>query len=113
MKQLINHGHIYVNNQKVTAPSRIIKLGDRIKIKGFMERLDTSRAATTAPGTLSDDRANPKHTPIPAFLKHVKNHRYTMLLRRFEDQGHLASDPESGGGGTIARAEKDSGKKPN
>lgn len=36
IKQKINHGHIYINNQKVTSPNIQLKFNDKIMIKGFV-----------------------------------------------------------------------------
>lgn len=39
-RQLVNHGHIFVNNKKVDIPSFCIKVGDEIRIKKNSQKRD-------------------------------------------------------------------------
>ena len=38
-RQLVNHGHIFVNNKKVTIPSYLVKAGDVISINPLSKNL--------------------------------------------------------------------------
>jgi len=73
VKQLISHGHIHVNGNKVKSPTTQIRLGDRIQIKGFIARLNSGLASQSFPQSMQT------------------NHLFTLLLRRFKDKTYLNS----------------------
>ncbi len=79
IKQLINHGHIQVNGKKVKSPNIQIRIGDQIKIKGFIANL-VERSATLE---------QPKQKPNLILQTIKRNHLVTLLLRRFKDQTYL------------------------
>ncbi len=69
-RQLIGHGHIYVNGRKVDVGSYGIKIGDRItvkksdaSIKQIKEQLDSNPNFTTQ-GWLQLDRSKPEATIV-------------------------------------------------
>lgn len=61
-RQIVNHGHISVNDKKVTIPSFIVKEGDIVKIREkskkykFFKDLAEKLKSTKAPGWLNLDQ---------------------------------------------------------
>ena len=71
IKQLINHGHIFVNNKKVKSRNFHLKMTDKVKISGFIRNL----------------RCNSSQDSISSFLK--KDHQNTLLLRKLKNKDYL------------------------
>jgi len=69
-RQLVNHGHIYVNDRKVDIASYLVKPGDRITVKPAEKSLKQVREQVEAnkgrplPGWLSLDETVPKVTVL-------------------------------------------------
>ena len=69
-RQLVNHGHIYVNDRKVDIASYLVKPGDRIIVKPAEKSLKQVREQVEAnkgrplPGWLSLDETVPKVTVL-------------------------------------------------
>ena len=51
-RQMVSHGHFYVNNKKVTKPSYELKPGDTITVKDRSREFVKSAAASAAEATL-------------------------------------------------------------
>jgi len=69
-RQLITHGHIYVNGRKVDLPDYGVDVGDKIAVKGseksvkkVKQQLDPNPSFTTQ-GWLQLDRAKPEATVV-------------------------------------------------
>ena len=69
-RQLITHGHIYVNGRKVDLPDYSVDVGDKITVKGseksvkrVKQQLDLNPSFTTQ-GWLQLDRAKPEATVV-------------------------------------------------
>jgi small subunit ribosomal protein S4 len=69
-RQLITHGHIYVNGHKVDLPDYGVDVGDKIVVKGsersvkkIKQQLDLNSSFTTQ-GWLQLDRAKPEATVV-------------------------------------------------
>ena len=58
-RQLINHGHIVVNDQRVTIPSFLCKVNDKISVrepsKKFVKRLIETKSGLTIPNHLDSN----------------------------------------------------------
>jgi small subunit ribosomal protein S4 len=74
-RQLVNHGHIYVNGRRVSIPSYVIKPGDRIEprkkdanIKRIKDRIEMYKDLTM-PSWLSLDRNSLEATVLRAPTK--------------------------------------------
>ena len=67
-RQLVNHGHIYVNDRKVDVPSYLVRPGDKITVKSAEKSLQQVRQQVeankgrTLPGWLSLEEAGPQVT---------------------------------------------------
>ncbi len=69
-RQLVTHGHIYVNGRKVDLPDYSVDVGDKIMVKGsersvkkIKQQLDLNPSFTTQ-GWLQLDRAKPEATVV-------------------------------------------------
>ena len=69
-RQLINHGHIKVNEKKVNIPSYLIKSGDVIEVKS------KSKDMTTIVGSLVS-----KEREIPDYIQMDEKNRKVKLVR--------------------------------
>lgn len=71
--QLISHGHVQINGERVKSPNTRIRPGDQIKIKGSIVNLA--------------ERSAPLMGPKQETSKTMKmNHLFTLSSRRFKDQ---------------------------
>ena len=69
-RQLINHGHIKVNNKKVNISSYLVKEGDTIEVK------DKSKELTVILGSLSS-----KEREIPDYIQIDEKNKKAKLIR--------------------------------
>ena len=69
-RQLINHGHIQVNNKKVNIPSFLVKEGDAIEVK------DKSKELTIIVGSLVN-----KEREIPDYIQMDEKNKIAKLIR--------------------------------
>ena len=69
-RQLINHGHIQVNNKKVNIPSFLVKEGDTIEVK------DKSKELTIIVGSLVN-----KEREIPDYIQMDEKNKKAKLIR--------------------------------
>jgi ribosomal protein S4 len=104
IKQLINHGHISINNKKVTSGTYKIQLGHELKVNGFISKLplmDKTLANHSTPSANSLNNLTDEFVPLPIapfshFHSHnpthidlKNNHKYTLLLRRLKNQDYI------------------------
>jgi len=97
IRQLISHGHILINGKKVQSPGAQVRPGDQIQIKGFNEvivsfadtqgRGDTPNIAESLSTNKSTKTSRTQPVGVEESLK--RNHKSTLLLRRFRDQNYL------------------------
>lgn len=76
VKQLINHGHISINNKKVTSGNYKIQLGHELKVNGFISKPAVSNQVDA-------------HATFALMNDLKKNHKYTLLLRRLKNQDYI------------------------
>ena len=69
-RQLINHGHIQVNNKKVNISSFLVKEGDTIEVK------DKSKELTVIIGSLVN-----KEREIPEYIQMDEKNKIAKLIR--------------------------------
>lgn len=86
IKQFIKHGHVFVNKRKVTFGNYLVKMGDRISIKGLFFNTDSTKdlKKTTSIG---HDNISLETKNLAKSLR--KNHQETLLLRRLKDKDYL------------------------
>ena len=69
-RQLINHGHIQVNNKKVNIPSYLVKEGDSIEVK------NKSKELTIIVGSMAN-----KEREIPDYIQMDEKNKIAKLIR--------------------------------
>jgi small subunit ribosomal protein S4 len=84
-RQLVNHGHVFVNGKKVDIPSYLVKEGDEITLKlkakqfGFVNEALENRDPQAVPAWLQLDKENRKgkvlRLPTRADITHPINER--------------------------------------
>jgi small subunit ribosomal protein S4 len=88
-KQVVSHGHIFVNGRRVTIPSYRVKVGDKISIrpqsnsKGFLKDVDIRIKKYNAPAWINFDKgkleAEITGTPLISSEPGTENKFDTML----------------------------------
>lgn len=68
-RQLVNHGHVLLNNKKCDIPSCIVNINDEISIKEKSRKLLIVEAGSQQAGTLPFVEVN-KETKVGKYLRH-------------------------------------------
>ncbi len=100
IRQLISHGHIFINNKKVQSPGTQVHPGDQIQIKGFIinftniqkhkNTLHEVNKIENPPININTKIFTKLKTQSENINKFLKiNHKLTLLLRRFKNQNYL------------------------
>jgi small subunit ribosomal protein S4 len=70
-RQFVNHGHVLVNGKRVTIPSYMIKLGDKIEVRSKSKELGVLKEATESAERDVPDYIEVDHSKFAGELKRV------------------------------------------
>ena len=70
-RQFVNHGHVTVNGRRVTIPSFLVKVGDKIEVKSKSKELATLKEASESPERDVPDYIEVDHTKFVGAVKRV------------------------------------------
>ena len=70
-RQLVSHGHLAVNGRRVTVPSFMVKVGDKIEVRGKSKELAVIKEATESPERDVPDYIAIDHSKYVGELKRV------------------------------------------
>ncbi len=70
-RQFVSHGHLTVNGRRVTIPSYMIKVGDKIEVRGKSKELATLKEATESAERDVPDYVQVDHTKYTGELKRI------------------------------------------
>jgi small subunit ribosomal protein S4 len=68
-RQFVNHGHVTVNGRRVTIPSFLVKVGDKIEVKSKSKELASLKEASESPERDVPDYIEVDHTKFAGELK--------------------------------------------
>ncbi len=70
-RQFVNHGHVSVNGRRVTVPSYMIKVGDKIEVRAKSKELTVLKEASESSERDVPDYIEVDHTKFAGELKRV------------------------------------------
>jgi small subunit ribosomal protein S4 len=70
-RQFVSHGHVSVNGRRVTVPSFMVKVGDKIEVRGKSKELAVVKEATESPERDVPDYIEIDHGKLAGELKRV------------------------------------------
>ena len=70
-RQFVNHGHVSVNGRRVTIPSYMIKVGDKIEVRGKSKELGVLKEASESAERDVPDYIEIDHSKFAGELKRV------------------------------------------
>jgi small subunit ribosomal protein S4 len=68
-RQFVNHGHVTVNGRRVTIPSFLVKVGDKIEVKAKSKDMASLKEASESPERDVPDYIEVDHTKFAGELK--------------------------------------------
>ncbi len=70
-RQFVNHGHVSINGKRVTVPSYIIKVGDKIELRAKARDMGTVKEAIESPERDVPDYIEVDHGKFAGSLKRI------------------------------------------
>src|ERR1700742_2694710 len=70
-RQFVSHGHVSVNGRRVTIPSFMVKVGDKIEVRGKSKELATLKEASESPERDVPDYIEVDHSKFAGEVKRV------------------------------------------